>query len=110
MNKLKEIAVYLIAKLVTPENVAKLYGMLAARMFAYARKSGHWETVKSANHRVADISGVIDRVYEDDTLTAEEEAELGRVLAEGLDPRIALTWLFDREDAKKQADAATEAE
>ena len=110
MNKLKEIAVYIIAKLVTSENVAKLYGMLAARMFAYARKSGHWETVKSANHRVADISGVIDRVYADDTLTAEEEAELGRVLAEGLDPRIALTWLVDREEAKKQADAATEAE
>lgn len=105
MNKLREIAVYLIAKLVTPENVAKVYGMLAAKLMAYARKSGHWETVKSANRRVADISGVIDRVYEDDELTAEEEAELGRVLAEGLDPRIALTWLVDREEAKKQANA-----
>ncbi len=110
MQKLKEIAVYLIAKLVTPENVAKLYGMLAAKLMAYARRSGHWETVKSTNRRVYDIAGVIDRVYEDDTLTAEEEAELGRVLAEGLDPCIALAWVVDREEAKKQADAATEAE
>lgn len=109
MNKLKEIAVAIIAKLVTDETIAKVYGMLAAKLLERARKSGHWETVKSANRRVYDIAGVIDRVYEDDTLTAEEEAQLGRVLAEGLDPRIALTWLFDREEAKK-ADAASEAE
>lgn len=97
MKKLKEIAIAALAKLVTAETVATLIGKVAARLMACARKSDRWEDVKRATRYLKDVTAVLDMVYEDDMLTAEEEAELGKVLAAGLDPRVALNYLADKE-------------
>ncbi len=96
MKKLTEIAIAALAKLVTAETVATLAGKVAARLMARARKSDRWEDVKRANRYLKNVTAVLDRVYEDDTLTAEEEAELGKALAAGLDPKLALNYLADK--------------
>lgn len=107
MKKLTEIAIAALASVVTAETVAKLSGKVAARLMARARKSDRWEDMKRANRYVRDVTTVLDKVYEDDTLTAEEEAELGKVLAAGLDPKVALNYLADKATGKGGASEAS---
>ena len=98
MKKLTEIAIAALAK---------LSGKVAARLMARARKSDRWEDMKRANRYVRDVTTVLDKVYEDDTLTAEEEAELGKVLAAGLDPKVALNYLADKAAGRGGASEAS---
>ncbi len=107
MKKLTEIAIAALAKLVTAETVATLAGKVAARLMARARKSDRWEDFKRANRYLKNVTAVLDRVYEDDTLTAEEEAELGKALAAGLDPKLALNYLADKAAGRGGASEAS---
>ena len=72
-------------KFVTYDTLVKVIATALAYVLEYARKhsdKGGWEKAKKSVHEVKKWVNLFDEVYEDDTLTEEEEKKIEDAIAD----------------------------
>ena len=72
-------------KFVTYDTLVKIIATALAYVLEYARKhasKGGWEKAKKSVHEVKKWVNLFDEVYEDDTLTEEEEKKIEDAIAD----------------------------
>ncbi len=75
----------ILSRFITVENIAALVARLIARLMEYARKRGNpaWEKTKGIVSEVNRYTSLFMEVYEDDTLTDEEEKQIAKAIVQG---------------------------
>ena len=71
-------------KLVSYQTLVEVIAQALAYIMDYARKNASkdgWENAKKAVHEVRNWTTLFDEVYEDDTLTPEEEKKIQNAIA-----------------------------
>ena len=71
-------------KLVSYETMVEIIAAALAYILEYARKNayaGGWEKAKSTVKQIKNWTTLLDEVYEDDTLTEEEEKKIQEAIA-----------------------------
>ena len=82
---LNNILLSILSRFITLENIAALVARLIARLMEYARKRGNpaWEKTKGIVSEVNRYTSLFMEVYEDDTLTDEEEKKIAQAIVQG---------------------------
>ena len=78
---MKTILLFLIKKFLTPAKVAKLLAGIIANLLRKASKTGNWDTVKDIISKTENACHLFNEVYEDDTLSQEEEERIAEAIA-----------------------------
>lgn len=82
---LNNMLLSILSRFITLENIAALVARLIARLLEYARKRGNpaWEKTKGIVSEVNRYTSLFMEVYEDDTLTDEEEKQIAQAIVQG---------------------------
>lgn len=80
---LEKAVMWVVTKFITVEKVSALVARLIAKLLEYARNKGDaaWDTAKKVVQQIIKWCNLFLEIYEDDTLTPEEEAKLAEEIA-----------------------------
>lgn len=84
---MKTVILYLVKKFMTPEKVIRLLAGIIANLLRKASKSGKWDLFRSIIQKVEKICHLFNEVYEDDTLTKEDEEKIAEAIEELADSK-----------------------
>lgn len=96
-------------KFVTYDTLVKIIATALAYVLEYARKhsdKGGWEKAKKSVHEVKKWVNLFDEVYEDDTLTEDEEKKIEDAIAECTTVESIYKLLLNKKAPKKGAKKA----
>lgn len=79
---MKTLILYLIKKFMTPEKVIHLIAGIIANLLRKASKSGKWDLFRSLIQKVEKVCHLFNEVYEDDTLSKEDEEKIAEAIEE----------------------------
>ena len=100
---MQNFIIKILLKLVTPEKIGKLIASAIAKLLNHASKCGNsWETSKSVIKQIKRWSNLFLQVYDDDTLTREEEDIIATEIANMTDAASIEKLLKDIFNGKKQ--------
>lgn len=91
-------------KFVTYDTLVKIIATALAYVMEYARThsyKGGWEKAKDTIHEVKKWINLFDEVYEDDTLTEEEEKKIEDAIADCTTVASIYKLLLNKKDPKK---------
>ena len=91
-------------KFVTYDTLVKVIATALAYVLEYARKhsdKGGWEKAKKSVHEVKKWVNLFDEVYEDDTLTEDEEKKIEAAIAECTTVESIYKLLLNKKAPKK---------
>ena len=91
-------------KFVTYDTLVKVIATALAYVLEYARKhsdKGGWEKAKKSVHEVKKWVNLFDEVYEDDTLTEDEEKKIEAAIAECTAVESIYKLLLNKKAPKK---------
>lgn len=91
-------------KFVTYDTLVKIIATALAYVLEYARKhsdNGGWEKAKKSVHEVKKWVNLFDEVYEDDTLTEEEEKKIEDAIADCTTVASIYKLLLNKKAPKK---------
>ena len=79
---MQTILTNILLKFVSTDSLCSLIAKAIAKMLAFASKNGgkSWDNAKLAMSKVALWVNLFNEVYEDDELTAEEEAKIAEAI------------------------------
>lgn len=80
---LDNLLTWLLTKFITVEKVALCAAKLIAKLLEHARTNGGeaWDTAKKVIQQIIKWCNLFLEIYDDDTLTPEEEAKLAEEIA-----------------------------
>ena len=91
-------------KFVTYDTLVKVIATALAYVLEYARKhsdKGGWEKAKKSVHEIKKWVNLFDEVYEDDTLTEEEEKKIEDAIADCTTVASIYKLLLNKKAPKK---------
>lgn len=81
---MKSLTISLLMKFVSVDMIAKVFALCIAKLLNYAKGKGGdtWKKVKAIAKNAEKWLALFNEVYEDDTLTEEEETKIADAIAE----------------------------
>lgn len=96
----------ILLKTLTIENISAVAAKCIVWLLEYARKRGdkYWDAAKNVIRKINNWCSLFLEVYEDDTLTPEEEAKIAEAIKNQTDVKTIVKILQkSKRDAKREA-------
>ena len=83
----------ILTKILTPERIAALIARLIANLLTKARATNQWDRIKAVIAQINNACNLFAQVYDDDTLSADDEAQIAQAIA-GLTSKIDIAQIL----------------